>query len=207
MMPPSTMGRLGIIGSIAPYRSPTSRHMVTCMASANRNHPEVEAHQLGVARNGPGVVQASGNQIDGIPDAAHKDDAVENGEYRHGDAARKAALHSGGNRIDLQRKPRALHLLRRRQAHDFGRRSHRHGLGHCDHRYFFVMFMRKHLAKPSHRAGQVQNRSENTDRSVGEQPGEDQRNAQRHHERPRRRRRHDDGRRLSCSTGCFAASM
>ena len=47
-----------------------------------------------------------------------KIDAIEHGQYCHGDAASQSAFHAGGDRIDLQRKPGALYLLCHRQAHD-----------------------------------------------------------------------------------------
>ena len=64
--------------------------------------------------------------------------------------------------------------------------------GSDGHRH--MMLVRKHLAKPSHRAGQIQHRAQDADRHIGQQSGKDQRHAQRQGERPRcRRGQHDLG--------------
>ena len=57
------------------------------------------------------VVQTAGEQVDRIPDAVKEDDSVEHGQDRHGHAAGQSTLHAGGDGIDLQRQPGALHLL------------------------------------------------------------------------------------------------
>ncbi len=157
---------------------------MTCIASAKRNQSKRKCISASVGGNGGRCVETAGEQIDGIPDAAIEDQPVKHGQQSHGDPARQSALHSGGDGIDLQRKPGALDLLRDRQPLNF-RCGATAGFCRRNDRNFDVVLVRKHLAKPANCADQIQNRSQNADRCIGQQAGKNQRDTKSHDERPR----------------------
>ncbi len=158
---------------------------------------QTEVQHLVDGGNGGRRVQTSREQIDRIPDAAVREDAVEHRQQRHGHAAGEAALHAGGDRIDLERQPGARRSRRDSQT----RRPRRGGttatLAGWRRRPPVRGARAEAPGETIRRAPtSVEHRSQDADRSVGEQPRKDQRDAQRQDERPRRRRRHHDDRRL-----------
>ena len=84
IMPPRTIGRRGSNGSIAPYRSPTSRHIVMCIASANREPSQAEMQHLLDCGSCRWRVQAACQQINRIPHTVVEDQSVERRQHCHG---------------------------------------------------------------------------------------------------------------------------
>jgi len=124
-------------------------------------------HQRLGGGDGGRIVETTGEQVNGVPNAAIENQAVKHRQQRHGDTARQSALHSGGDGIDLQWKPGALDLQCNGEVHHLGSRS-RHQLCPSSDGNFHVMLVRQHLAKPSNCAEEIEDRSENADRRIGE---------------------------------------
>ena len=66
-----------------------------CMARANRNQSMRNCSISSTVGVADGAYKTSCQQINGIPDAVIGDDAVDDGEDSHGDAARQSALDAG----------------------------------------------------------------------------------------------------------------
>src|SRR5712692_1190784 len=160
------------------------------MERTERCRPELE--RLSIARRC--------EQVDRIPNALLLEKTVKACEHCHGNAARQPTSNPCRHRIGFEWKQRSGEFWRYWQPFDFApeSRDDRHFLS--DLNRLFVL-SREDIPEPADTAGHEEDRSEDTDRSACEQPGEEQRDAECKNDGPRCRRRQID--RAWRGLGCF----
>src|SRR6266849_2935935 len=133
--------------------------------------PRLEAADLRCRLPDRAGEEAGGQQIDRVPDAVARDDAVQRGDERHRDAPGDAATDSGPHRIDLDRQPGAAGAAHHLQVHDLAAQGHRRRRQWlCSNR--LVRLDRQHRAEPADDAGHRGHGAEQADGRAGGEPGE-----------------------------------